>query len=339
MRQGFVTPPVVAMQPVGRPSARQVGLKAVLGVLLALVLGTLLSPVWAAPVMDRLMPIGLAEAPPSLDPFDPAWTGAAAVTVALYPQATAPDGPDGGILTLEARLLRGDGKLAVRLSWPDANPDLPDTQATHRFADAAAVQFAPAGGTLPYVGMGEPGRPVRVWFWRAGGPGEGLIAQGFGTLSQDAGPPPEAHALRTATGWAVVLRGELGPDVSALAFAAWDGAEDGRAGRKRLSAWRWLERPGIEPSADWAEEARATGDPVQGQRLYARHGCNACHAQGAGLAPDLSHAGGIHWPGYLRRAIREPAGFLVPGFTAVMPTLPLSPAETEDLVAYLTTLR
>jgi len=311
--------------------------------LLALALGALLSPVWAAPALERLLPVGSVAAPPPLDPLAAAWTEVPAVTVPLYPQATAPDGfsrayPEGhkSPLLLEARVLRGGGKLALRLAWPDAAADLADAKATDRFADAAAVQFAPVGATLPYIGMGEPGRAVRVWLWRAGRPAEGLTAQGFGSLTKEANPAPEAQARRTATGWVMVLRGEESADrPAAVAFATWDGAEDGRAGRKRLSAWRALG----STDAALTEEARLGGDPLRGKRLYAEQGCAACHAPGAGLGPDLAHAGGIHWPGYLRRALREPAAFLVPGYAAIMPALSLPPEDLEDLVAYLMTLK
>jgi len=367
---------------VGRASARLVGLKADLQVLLVFALGALLSPAWAAPVLERLLPVGPVETVPPLDPIDAAWTRAPVASVRLYPQATTAGGPGGATLTLEARVLRGGGKLALRLAWPDATADLADPRATDRFADAAAVQFAPVGGTLPYVGMGEPGRAVRVWLWRAGRPAEGLAAQGFGSLARQSNEPVEAQARRTATGWAVVLRGEDSADrPAAIAFAAWDGAEDGRAGHKRLSAWRAL--AGAASDGKLLEEARVTGDPARGARLYAEHGCAACHrvdspharnsgslptqkadagfvsaeaqttplppegaqspawggpAPGMGLGPDLTHAGGIHWPGYLRRAIREPAAFLVPGYAAIMPAPPLRPEEVEDLVAYLLTL-
>jgi mono/diheme cytochrome c family protein len=166
-----------------------------------------------------------------------------------------------------------------------------------------------------------------------------LAGQGFGSLARSAGAVPEARARRTAGGWEVVLRGEAGARPgAAVAFAAWDGAEDGRAGRKRLSAWQALEvRGGPSPTALGAE-AHNSGDPSRGARLYTEHGCAACHAPGAGLGPNLAHAGGIHWPGYLRRAILDPAAFRVPGYATAMPALPLQADEVEDLVAYLMSL-
>ena len=299
-----------------------------------------------------------AEILPPLDPADPAWNQAPAMRVTLYPQATTPGGPSGAPTSMEARMLRDGGRLAVRMAWPDATEDRVEAKSTHRFADAVAVQFAPQGETLPYVGMGEPGRPVNLWFWRAGGeattptlpavaaprggapaalgqPGgggtENLSAQGFGGLEKTAGPAPEARATRTATGWTVVLRGEPRP-FAAVAFAAWDGAEDGRAGGKRLSAWQAL-------TAEAKGVTAHGGDAARGARLYAEHGCTACHAPGSTLGPDLSHAGGIHAAAYLRRSLREPAAFLVPGYPAIMPALDLKPEDVEDLVAHLLTLR
>lgn len=301
----------------------------------ALLLCMLVLPAaWAAPEMERVLPTGQTAGTPPLDPADPAWARAPVARVALYPQSTARGGPGGGVLEMEARVLQGNGRLALRLAWPDATADAADAVATHSFADAVAVQFAALGSALPYVGMGEPERPVRIWFWRAGRPAELLSARGFGSLAKQDGAAPEAQSRHTGTGWEVVLRGEAGASIAA-ALAAWDGAENGRAGRKRLSTWRAL------GSLDAAlkEELRLGGDPARGERLYVEHGCAACHAPGGALGPGLAHAGGIHRPGYLRRAILEPAAFLVPGYAAIMPALPLKPEEVEDLVAYLMTLR
>lgn len=293
-------------------------------------------PAWPAPPGERIIRSAETPGEPPLDPAAAAWARAPAATLRLYPQATIPGGPGGEPLTLEARVLRGGARLAVRLAWPDAGENTYDARATDRFADAVAVQFAPPGKTLPYVGMGEPGRAVSIWLWRAGRPPENLTAHGFGSLARDDAAPVEAHARRSAGGWEVVLRGRTAANAPvALAFAAWDGSEDGRAGRKRLSAWQALAGPAGTLPASLREEARAGGDAARGERLYAALGCAACHAPHAGLAPDLVNAGNLHWPGYLRRAVREPAAFLVPGYAAIMPAFPLQTADVESLAAYL----
>ena len=184
-----------------------------------------IAPSWSAAEGGRTIRVAEHAGVPPLDPADLAWTRAPATRVALYPQATAPGGPGGAVLPVEARALHGAGRLAVRLAWPDAHENSADTLATHRFADAVAVQFAPAGKTLPYVGMGEPGQPVQIWFWRAGQPAQRLAGQGFGSLARSPGAAPEARARRTAGGWEVVLRGEAG-------------ARPGAADRLRRLGWR-----------------------------------------------------------------------------------------------------
>lgn len=294
-------------------------------------------PVWVA-AAPTLTPATHAGVPP-LDPADPAWAQAPAAHVLLYPQATAPDGPGGAPLPLEARVLRGGGQLAVRLAWADATENLANPRATDRFADAVAVEFAPPGKTLPYVGMGEPKKPVTLWLWRAGGNAERLAARGFGSLARQVGPLPDARARRSAEGWEIVLRGRPDGAPAALAFAAWDGADNGRAGRKYLSTWQALAPSGGALPAALREEARLGGDAARGARLFSERGCVGCHAPSVHVGPDLAYAGGIHWPGYLRRAVREPGAFLVPGYPAIMPALDLRPEEVEDLVAHLMSLR
>jgi DMSO reductase family type II enzyme heme b subunit len=265
-------------------------------------------------------------------------------------------------LPVEVKVLAGAGQLALRLAWPDASEDPVDARATHRFADAAAVQFpADAASGLPYIGMGEPRRPVNLWFWRAGGKSERLAANGFGTLApapdtSSKTQAPEAQAQRGKEGWQLVLRGPL-PSPAAplvLALALWDGAEEGRDGRKHLSPWFAVRLPGLTPDPALyrllAEEARVSGKPERGRQLAAGHGCAGCHAlsgdSASTLAPGLLQAGSIHWPSYLRRSVTDPSGFIVPGArhmagegVSLMPKETWTPEALEDLVAYLMTLQ
>lgn len=234
----------------------------------------------------RRVEAGRTTGLPPLAPDDAAWAGAPEVPVRLYPQLSAAPGLEAGEpLMLRVRLLAGQGRLAVRLAWPDKTADRHTLKHTNRFADAAAVQFpARPGATLPYIGMGEPDRPVAVWYWRAGAPAQRLGARGFGTLAPAAGAAPAAAALRSGDGWAVVLRAAL-PARSAtllpLAFAVWDGAEQGRAGRKRLSGWLLADVPGLatEPARyrALAREGEVRGDAARGRALVAARGCGGCH--------------------------------------------------------------
>ncbi len=311
----------------------------------------------------RRVEAGRTAGLPPLAPDDAAWTGAPETSVRLYPQLSAAPGLEAGEpLVLRVRLLAGQGRLAVRLAWPDGTADRHSLKYTDRFADAAAVQFpARPGATLPYIGMGEPDRPVAVWYWRAGAPAQRLGARGFGTLVPAAGAAPAAAARRSGEGWAVVLRAAL-PARSAtplpLAFAVWDGAEQGRAGRKRLSGWLLADVPGLAPAPSrdraLARENHVRGDAARGKALVAARGCGGCHwlpgGQPTPLGPALLYAGGIHSPAYLRRSILEPSAFVVPGKgygataadgkpASIMPRMEWTADEVEDVVAYLAGLQ
>lgn len=306
----------------------------------------------------RVMEASATADMPPLSPGDPAWGAAPAMLLRIYPQrSTAPGFEEAAPATLKVQALTGKGQLALRLAWADKNEDRLDPKSTDRFADAAAVQFpARPGRQLPYIGMGEPNNPVSLWFWRAGTPPELAEARGFGTLTARPGAGPEVDAVHGAGEWTVVLRAPLAAGAGnplPLAFALWDGTAQGRDGRKWLSSWQLLRLPGLRDDRArlraFAAEALTTGNAMRGEKLAAERGCSACHRLPDGPASDtgpaLLSAGGIHWPGYLRRAILQPSSFIVPGKgyssngISLMPGQNLSRTEVEDLTAYLSTLK
>jgi DMSO reductase family type II enzyme heme b subunit len=311
----------------------------------------------------RLIQGGHTETAPPLSPDDAAWKHAPAARLTLTPQRSiAPGMGEASALPVEIKVLTGAGQLALHLAWRDVSEDLVDRKATHRFADAAAVQFpADASAGLPYIGMGEPRRPVNLWFWRAGGKSERLTANGFGTLApapdtSSNTQAPEVLAQRGKEGWQLVLRGPLpaSTDPLVLALAVWNGGEEGRDGRKALSPWFAVRVPGLPPDPALyrllTEEARVSGKPERGRQLAAGHGCAGCHDlsgdSASTLAPSLLQAGSIHWPGYLRRSVTDPSGLIVPGARhtagdgiSLMPKETWAPEALEDLVAYLMTLQ
>ncbi|WP_303906646.1 ethylbenzene dehydrogenase-related protein [Thiohalomonas denitrificans] len=287
------------------------------------------------------------------------WEGMAATVLILHPQRMILPRLDKGA-PVEARLWAqmDGGQLLLRIDWPDTSEDRYSTAHTERFADALAVQFvADDGERLPYIGMGEPERPVHLWFWRAGRETEALTAHGFGTLEPDiANPAPEAVVQRTAEGWSLLLSGPLPVQANPLAvsLAVGDGAEAGRDGRKRLSSWHLLRLPArpVDQArlATLAGAAGSDGDIERGRRLVQERGCTACHrlpgSPSGDQGPDLTLAGGMHWPGYLRRSIAEPNAFIVPDDRyrtpeagSLMPALNLPESEVEDITAYLSSLR
>lgn len=306
----------------------------------------------------RVMEAGMTADMPPLSPGDPAWGTVPAALLKVYPQiSTAPGFAEAAPATLQVQALAGKGHLALRLAWADSSENRFDLKNTDRFADAAAVQFpAKPGPRLPYIGMGEPNNPVSLWFWRAGTKPEQAGAQGFGTLATRRDARPEAEALRTADGWVVVLRAPIPTGAGSplpLAFAMWDGATQGRDGRKWLSSWQILRLPGMRDDPArlraWAVEAAVPGDALRGRKLAVERGCTACHHLPDGpareIGPALLAAGGVHWPGYLRRSILQPSFFIVPGKNygakgiSLMPDQKLSHTDAEDLTAYLSSLK
>lgn len=297
-------------------------------------------------------------------PDDARWREVPAARLTLYPQAAiAPGLPDGAPREVDFRILVADDRWVVRLDWADATESRYRRDETAAFADAAAVQFGAFGGParLPYLGMGEPGRPVGIWYWRAGSEGAQLLAaEGFGTLRPSPGPAPGAIEARGERQWRLLLSGAPPLDAGGLtpiAVAVWDGAVDGRAGRKWLSSWLLLRVPGrSEDPALWRallDESETKGDATRGAALAEELGCNGCHTlpkgERAEAGPDLTFAGGQHWPGYLRRAIAEPSAFIVPQphfateqdgrKASLMPSFELGETQREDLVAFLASLR
>ncbi|QFY88346.2 c-type cytochrome [Magnetovirga frankeli] len=287
------------------------------------------------------------------------WDQIAPQRLRLLAQDSVAPGLEGGAaVDIQLRALASETELALRIDWPDAQEDPYSQSHTDRFADALAVQFVTdPDPDLPYIGMGQPQRPVALWYWQAGRGTQALTAQGFGSLEPNpAMAAPEALAEYRAGGWSLVLRGALPATLNPLplALARWDGAGQGRDGRKQLSAWHLLVLPGRALAETrlqgLVEQGRSAGDASRGARLAREQGCVACHSlpgqTPSRIGPNLAQAGGLHWPGYLRQAIERPSAFIVPGAghaimdpqggaRSLMPQLPLSPEQRDDLVAYL----
>ena len=155
-------------------------------------------------------------------------------------------------------------------------------------------------------------------------------------------------------------------DVTPMAIAVWDGAKDGRNGNKWLSSWTpVLLKDSPKAKADIAKiTEKSKGNAINGKKLAADN-CAACHTMGdqkapmANMAPDLSNIGGYSTAAYLKESMIAPNAVVVPGYnknahpatpwysaddkgvrTSTMPPFDsLKPAEIDDIVAYLQTLK
>ena len=287
-----------------------------------------------------------------------AWRHTEIHTLMLYPQRSVSPTHSGKTIQAQLQMLVSGDEMALRLRWPDPHADIRRQDRTDHFADAVAVQWGvDAKAQLPYIGMGEPMRPVALWYQQAGGEPQSLTARGFGSLQPNRNAPlPMVRMERDGEHWIALLKGSFPPGVNPLplAVAVWDGGHAERNGSKRLSGWHMLSLPGAEANPQALQallaQSRSHGDPAQGAQLAVQHGCIACHSlpghPPSEIGPDLTLAGKLHWPGYLRRVIEEPSAFIVPGEgystvdpqgqrISLMPKLPLTEQQVEDLVAYL----
>src|SRR6185295_17464625 len=92
----------------------------------------------------------------------PEWANLPQATVALRSLWARAEGA-------EALLVRAatDGKaIAFQLEWADRIADRSAVR-PQDFRDAVALQFPMGGPDEPFFGMGEKGRPVNIWHWRA----------------------------------------------------------------------------------------------------------------------------------------------------------------------------
>lgn len=182
------------------------------------------------------------------DPAAEGWLNAPSVTV---PLSSAPSGVPGADSTtveqLSVRAAVDDGRLLVRLSWPDATAD-EATDSPRAFADAVAVQLPADAAERPPIAMGGPGSLVNVWYWSAAAGTEELLAGGPGTTTRYREPAVEATAAREDGRWTVVLARDVAgatenrttvPEERNLdvAFAVWNGSAGERSGRKSVSEW------------------------------------------------------------------------------------------------------
>ncbi|OGR84876.1 MAG: hypothetical protein A2901_00760 [Elusimicrobia bacterium RIFCSPLOWO2_01_FULL_54_10] len=258
----------------------------------------------------------------SMDPFDKAWKKAASSAVTLIPQTfTVPHG-GGSVKFVEVKSFFTMTDLYVRLTWDDNSRN-----AAHdfggRFSDGCALQFPVEEGILPSPFMGEDGRPVNIWHWRAANsednryekaysdyhrpgaieehvffstkPARSLYAEGFGTLTTGQVQDVLAAGVWKDGRWSVVFKRALTSQegtafiknsLTPIAFAVWDGEDQERDGAKSLSLWQTLILGEAKP-----EELRTP--EVRGERIFGRYGCATCHGPaGRGGVKNLNAQGG-----------------------------------------------
>ena len=224
---------------------------AALGFAAAAVGGLAAQTALAAPAAQRTIRVLSVPGADAASPEAVIWKKAPATQVALQPAFPGHPAIVGKPVTeqLTAQAVRAGDRLFVKLAWSDrtANTAINDTA---RFADGVAVQFPVNGKTSTTPFMGDPKSTVNVWYWRADGRTENLHEKSNGNATQGPFEGLKSAAIRTDSGWAVVLTRSLRvkPDEGAsiqgkgampVAFAAWDGEHQERDGLKAVTLEWW----------------------------------------------------------------------------------------------------
>lgn len=104
---------------------------------------------------------------PTRDPDAVAWRAVPEYAASLMVQdVTEPRLTEPGVRLMRVRAVHDGTSIAFRLEWNDAEQDL--IPESGRSSDAVAIQFpAIAGPDVPDPAMGQAGKGVRIWYWKA----------------------------------------------------------------------------------------------------------------------------------------------------------------------------
>jgi hypothetical protein len=117
--------------------------------------------------LEQVNAVFTSHALPFEDPSSGLWSRAPEHPAALMQQIFAePMLGEPGVELVKVRAIHNGDWIVFRLEWSDSTEDL--VPRTGRSSDAAAIQFPRVvDGDVPSFTMGEPGKSVRIWYWKA----------------------------------------------------------------------------------------------------------------------------------------------------------------------------
>ena len=205
-----------------------------------------------------------------VDPYDPFWdSGPVAVKVELGPQMiTNPKWPNPSTKEVTVRAVKNNNDIAIMLEWDDQTKSS-NFDHSALYVDRAAVMFpVTANKESPSITMGEPGKRVNIWQWKAiggerGQPGvkdnsnsklayqtlEDLNAEGYSTLTDQNQQDVKGGAVWKNNKWRLVFTRSLtngnANDVQfkksvLMATAVWNGSNKELNGQKGIAGWLLL---------------------------------------------------------------------------------------------------
>ena len=187
------------------------------------------------------------------EPQSPGWQGVDATDVEMVPaplglqpteyvQVSWEDRPYGLLELASLKAVHDGAKIAVQLSWADAQPS---TGAGEGFPDGAALGF-PVRGEPELMQMGSADAPMQFVQWQASkSQARSVLAKGIGSTLPGASVAETANGSWSGGRWTVVFTRSLaGSGESAslvpgsttqIGIAVWNGSNEERAGIKAVS--------------------------------------------------------------------------------------------------------
>ncbi|MBI2082178.1 MAG: c-type cytochrome [Deltaproteobacteria bacterium] len=118
----------------------------------------------------NLITVAQAKGEIPTDPTDPAWQTTPESIIPLVSQTSlSPKTPVFQRTDISVRVLYAGKEIGFLISWSDPTRSESEAGVT-KFRDAVAIGFAPNlknADSLPYIGMGNKGRPMAIWHWKA----------------------------------------------------------------------------------------------------------------------------------------------------------------------------
>jgi mono/diheme cytochrome c family protein len=221
----------------------------------------------------------------TIDPASPVWQGVVATDVLMAGQVHVPPRNQSPTVdVVQVQSVYNDTEIAFRLTWDDRTENrvnqendrtkqmetpiftetypvlYPPSVRLKVLRDSAALQFPvkpPQGPEKPHFFLGDIGKPVNLWQWKADGDVvEELNAKGYKTPAAEQ-PDPSQQAkgkgVFTDGVWRVVIKRPLTtPDVAndvqfapggplmPVAVHVWDGANGETGLRRTISSWYFV---------------------------------------------------------------------------------------------------
>jgi len=188
-------------------------------------------------------------------PESPLWDKGQSVNIPMAGQIVAPPRLyKPGVMDLVVKSLHNDEEVAFLLQWEDKTKDGGTVIEGKAYSDAIALQFPVelyAGNVKPSFIMGEPGKAVNIWYWKANGEVAEMNAEGPELIYPQKGLDVKGKGEWKEGIWKVYLSRKLKNEDAKdtqfptegfipIAFAVWEGSNREKGAQSSITTWHYV---------------------------------------------------------------------------------------------------